>query len=115
MRTDGWRYGQTDVFEPVVDFSNFAEALKKTDHYSHQISSPNLNKIQVHSVNIISNFYSKIAFRPLFFLHSRCFHTHFPFEIPVPPNPYMMQPVATFVIRSSLAAVEQTTAHKRIK
>jgi len=177
MRTDRRRDGQTDVIELIVAFSNFAEALKKIEHHSHQISSPNFDISQVccfwrdslqwamsssftrfldntqwhitfgrtpldewsarrkdlyltthnihnrqtsmpavgfesailagerpqtyaldraangtdisqvHSLNIISTFYSTIAFCPLFFLHIRCFNTHFLVEIPVSPKP----------------------------
>jgi hypothetical protein len=35
--------GQTDVIKPIEAFRNFAEALKKIQHHSHQISSLDLN------------------------------------------------------------------------
>ena len=74
--------------KPIVAFSNLAKALKKNQHISHQISSLDLNISQVHSVNFITNFVSTIASHPLFGLHSGCFQTHFPVEIPVsPPKP----------------------------
>lgn len=65
-------------------FNNLAKAFKKNQHHSHHISSLNLNISQIHSVNIITNFDSTIASHPLFGLHSGCFQTHFPVEIPVP-------------------------------